>query len=384
MIKRKGVLLLAVAAALVSCGRGDYARIRIDASSADDSTMVVLSRLNINKTEIIDTLYLKEGKADCRIDMRGNSPQFLYLSFPGTTLSLLAGTGENIEVRLAEDGSKGVTGSDESVLLQSVEVQIGNFNKRFGELSSKLSHALDSGDAGSAEKYRKELGALYVERKREAIEYIYNHPKSLTVIPVLYQKIGDLPIFADATDAILMGRIYDSLSVSYPGSPYLVALAEEMEYRHNMMEMEMKLEAAQECSFPNITLTDINGEQKDLSETVAENRVTALIFWDASNVEQRTFSTELKSLYEKYEQRGFEIFQVALNTDKTEWALQIKQQKLPWINLIDRAAASSVNAAHYNVTELPALFLISNGGDIVGKDIYEPKSLEQVILKQLR
>ena len=56
--------------------------------------------------------------------------------------------------------------------------------------------------------------------------------------------------------------------------------------------------------------------------------------------------------------RGLEIYAVGLAADKTDWATVVKSQNLPWINVYDRTGVSTVN---YNLSDIPASFLISEG-----------------------
>ena len=221
-----------------------------------------------------------------------------------------------------------------------------------------------------------------VKCKQNAIKYVYSHPKSMSVIPMLYLKTsGGLPVFSQTTDAILMERVYDSLKTVYPASPYLVSLADEVSLRLNAMEIQNKMAAAEAVDFPEIVLNDVNGQQQSL--TALKGKVIILMFWDASNVEQRVYNTDLKILYERYHSRGLEVYQVGLNSDKTAWAMQVKEQGLPWISVCDPAAGASVGAMLYNITQLPSMYVISRDGSIQSRDVFDMRMLENEIRRLL-
>lgn len=314
-------LLPFLATAAVACGNRDEARVDISLQGAPDSTRIVVSRLALNELQALDTLYTVHGKAVCKVEVYPDSPEFIYLTFgEGGNVSLLLQKGDRVSVSAGwDDASKAeISGSEESLLMQEVDADSRNFSFRFDSLYSALSQAPESG--AEAARLKRELGSLYVKYKQEAIKYIMAHPASMSVIPLLYQKTSTgLPVFAEATDAIIMERVYDTLRTVYPASPYLVSLADEVSLRRNALEMQYRIEAAEEVDFPEIVLNDIQGKQRSLTEL--KGKVIILMFWDASNTEQRVYNTDLKSLYAKYHSRGLEIYQVGLNSDKTAWAM---------------------------------------------------------------
>ena len=371
------IVLLAL---VTSCTSGTSIDIKM--YEGKDSTGIVVSRLAVNKLVPIDTLYLKRGQAEISIDINEKSPEFVYLtSDNGRRVSILLSKGEKVSVELNSNGELlNVQGSPESLLLQQVEADQQAFAIAFDSLSVALNSAMEIGDQKARERINKELGALYVAHKQKAIKYIYAHPKSMTVIPVIFQNVAEnLPLFSEYTDAILFERVYDSLRTQYLGSPYLVSLMGEIEKRKNLLQMETFLSMAQSTDFPEIILPDANSQQQHLSSL--QGNVILLYFWDPQNDGMKLYNTDLIPIYEKYHSKGFQIYQVAITTNKTDWAIYLKGQPLPWINVCDIAADNSYAAAVYNVTELPASFLISKDGTIVSKNVFDVKALEKEVAK---
>ena len=368
-------------ALITTCGNRDTARISLTVKGAPDSTEVVVSRLAMNEIQVLDTVYTSNGKVTCGVPVYAGSPEFIYLSYGnGENVSLLLQNREKVSVTAdwATPGKVEIRGSEESVLMQEVDSVIKAFNAEFDRMASELAEAEERGGQAEVTRLKRELGSVYVKCKQNAIKYVYSHPKSMSVIPVLYMKTsGGLPVFSQTTDAILMERVYDSLKTVYPASPYLVSLADEVSLRLNAMEIQNRMAAAEAVDFPEIVLNDVNGQQQSL--TALKGKVIILMFWDASNVEQRVYNTDLKILYERYHRRGLEIYQVGLNSDKTAWAMQVKEQELPWISVCDPAAGASVGALLYNVTQLPAMYVISRDGSIQSKDVFDMRRLEMEI-----
>ena len=371
------IVLLAL---LSSCTSGSS--IDINMYCGKDSTAVGVSKLAVNKLKAVDTLYLKKGHAGISLKVNENSPEFIYLeSENGKRVSVLLSKGENVSVELDSNGELlNIQGSPESLLLQEVEAAQQTFRMAFDSLSVALNNAVELGDQAARTRINKELGAMYVAYKQKAIKYIYAHPKSMTLIPVIFHNVtANLPLFSEYSDAILFERVYDSLRTKFSGSPYLVSLMSEIEKRKNLLQVETFLSNAERTDFPEIILPDVNSQQQHLS--ALQGNVILLSFWDPQNDGMKLYNNDLIPIYEKYHSKGFQIYQVAITSDKTDWAIYLKGKPLPWISVCDIANDNSYAAAVYNVSELPSLFLIAKDGTIVSKNIFDIKALEKEIAK---
>ena len=67
----------------------------------------------------------------------------------------------------------------------------------------------------------------------------------------------------------------------------------------------------------------------------------------------------LRDLYNKYHEKGLEIYQVALDQDEHFWKQMT--QHLPWICVRD---GSMQSAQSYNVVEVPEFFLIDRNSQL--------------------
>lgn len=383
-MKKRLIFPLFAALLFVSCSTKDKAALSVNIVEPSDSSALCFSKLSINRIIPLDTVSVKNGRVKYNLSVGEGAPEFIYLSLNGSVpVSLLVSAGEKMEIELRNDGSLiSLSGSAESSRMQEVERGIRDFNRRFDSVTVCLAKAVSDKDKIAEKRLTAELGRMLVCRKRESIDQIYKNPASMTALPLFYQKTSTgLPIFSQSTDAIFFERIYDSLSSKYSASPYLASLSDEIAARKNILEMENKMRWAEKEDFPEITLSDINGRRQSLSSY--KGKLIALVFWDAGDVNQRMYNAELKRIYEKYREKGFEIFQVALAANKTGWALQVKEQKIPWVSVCDPAGASSPAAISYNVKQLPAMFLISKDAEIVAKDLFEINKLESEIRRRL-
>ena len=367
------------AAALLAAACTPTAKVEMTLDSAPSSEVVV-KLLNINQYEVLDTLKTDaSGKFSYKVNVEEGQPEFVYVYYKDKRVaSLLLEAGDKVNVSADTLGNYTVQGSEESSRLALVEQEYSAAQKRLQALAGQMETASDEQMASLRQALAKEYIAFY----RQCVKYILENSRSLTAVPVLYQNFGpELPVFSQNTDAIHFVNVADSLALAYPQSKYVRALRKEAERRYGYMELEAKLRTVSPVGFPDIVLPDINAQQVRLSEV--DSKVIMLFFWDPSNANQKMFNLDiLESLHNDYHKKGFEIYQVALTTDKAAWAQIVKKQNLPWINVCDRLGAASQYVTTYNIPVLPATYIIADG-ELVDGEIVDEKSVRRLLDKLL-
>ena len=367
------VLIIMAAAVMAACTPS--AKINGTIESAP-STEVIVKLLDVNRYEILDTVSTDaSGRFSYKVEIEKGQPEFVYLFRNDTKIaSLLLEAGDNVSVSADTLGNYTVEGSEESQKLAQVEKDYAAAIGRLSSIAAKMDNASDKELA----ELRRAIGKEYVDYYRSRVLYILQNSTSLTAVPVLYQNFGaDLPVFSQTTDAIHFVNVSDSLATVYPDSKYVKALRKEAERRFGFLELESAIMNAQEVGYPDIELPDIKGEKVKLSEV--DSKVIMIYFWSAADASQKMFNLDvLKSLYDDYNGRGFEIYQVALDPDKTGWAQVVKQQDLPWINVCDIRGADSQYVMTYNIGSLPSVFIISDG-ELVDGQVVDEKSLRKLL-----
>lgn len=367
------VLIIMAAAVMAACTPS--AKINGTIESAP-STEVIVKLLDVNRYEILDTVSTDaSGRFSYKVEIEKGQPEFVYLFHNETKIaSLLLEAGDNVSVSADTLGNYAVEGSEESQKLAQVEKDYAAAIGRLSSIAAKMDNASDKELA----ELRRAIGKEYVDYYRSRVLYILQNSTSLTAVPVLYQNFGaDLPVFSQTTDAIHFVNVSDSLATVYPDSKYVKALRKEAERRFGFLELESAIMNAQEVGYPDIELPDIKGEKVKLSEV--DSKVIMIYFWSAADASQKMFNLDvLKSLYDDYNGRGFEIYQVALDPDKTGWAQVVKQQDLPWVNVCDIRGADSPYVMTYNIGSLPSVFIISDG-ELVDGQVVDEKSLRKLL-----
>ena len=120
------------------------------------------------------------------------------------------------------------------------------------------------------------------------------------------------------------------------------------------------LEGVTEVSYPDLELIDIYGNKHTLSQL--DGKVVLLYFWSVYNVKSNNLNADLKTLYNEYHDKGFEIYHVSVDTDKEAWIAATTQQNMPWPSLYTAGDARVIEL--YNVDKIPTTYIISRDGDI--------------------
>ena len=130
-----------------------------------------------------------------------------------------------------------------------------------------------------------------------------------------------------------------------------------------------------------IKLPDVKGDSITLASL--KGKVLLLDFWASWCMPCRAANKKLVKLYDKYKEKGFEIFSVSLDEDKSDWKKAIARDKINWVQVNDpRGSWNAKTAADWNISVLPTTFLINKKGDVVAIDP-EGKELEKGIRELL-
>lgn len=374
----KIIILAAVVLMAASCG--SKASLSGTLASAPSSEVIV-KLLDVNRYEVLDTVRTDAaGKFSYKVAVEKGQPEFVYVFYGDTKVaSLLLEAGDKVSVKADTLGNYTVEGSEESLKLAQVEKDYAAALARLNSIAVKLDGASDK----EAAELRRQMGQEYVQYYRDRVKYVLENGSSLTAVTVLFQNFGaNLPVFGQTTDALHFKSTADALEAVYPESKYVKALRKEAERRFGYLEFEARINTAEAVGYPDIELPDVNAQKVKLSDV--DSKVVMIYFWSASDANMKMFNLDvLKSLYEDYHSKGFEIYQVSLDVDKAAWAKVVKEQKLPWVNVCDSRGASSPYVMLYNIPALPAVYII-NEGDLVDGEVVDEASLRKLLTKLMK
>lgn len=355
-----------IAAALVLAACSPRASIEGTVSQAP-SSQVIVKQLDINVYKLLDTVKTNAaGQFRYSLKVAPGQPEFVYLFHGDTKIaSLLLSAGDRVKVIADTLGNYSVEGSPESGKLRDNELAY-----------TRVMSAM------AAEEDSRKVYSMFVDHYRSCTRYVMENPASLTSVPVLMEQLDAYtPVFCQYSDAIIFRKVCDTLKTVYPDSKYVKALEKETVRRENALQMHYMVEKAGAMGYPELNLPDVNGNRVALSGVPA--KAILLHFWDSSDATHKMFNVEkLLPHWRKWHDKGFEIYAVDLNPDKASWASIVRAQELPWINVNDGRGGASPAAMLYNVSSVPASFLLIDGSisasSLAGEDALE-KELKRVL-----
>ena len=371
----KSIVLAVAAIVLAACGQ----KAVINGTLEDaPSSEVIVKILEANRLKVLDTVSVNaSGKFVYKVDVMKGDPEFIYLYHNDRKIaSLILDAGDNVRVEADTLGrSTVVEGSEESLKLAEVEKDYAAIRTMFDAYARQMEAASDEEEEKAVSQL---MGKAYLDYYRDRVKHVMTDSRSLSVIPVFYQTLGEnLPLFSQSTDAVLFQTVADSLEMAYPDSRYVKALRAEAERRFGYLELQERLINAEEIGYPDIELPDMNAKNRKLSDV--DSRVILLYFWSAAQAQQNIFNVEvLKPLYEDYHSKGFDIYQVSFDVDKSLWATTVRGQDLPWTNVCDARGSASPYLAIYNIPALPVAFILADG-ELVDGQIVDEASLRKLL-----
>ena len=121
---------------------------------------------------------------------------------------------------------------------------------------------------------------------------------------------------------------------------------------------------------PDFTLADSTGNKKyTLSKVYSQNKYTLIDFWASWCGPCKGEIPFLKTAYEQFHKKGFEIISVSLDDKKPNWLAALRQFQMPWIQISDVKGFSSAVNELYHVPSIPKTLLLDKTGKIVATDL---------------
>ena len=132
---------------------------------------------------------------------------------------------------------------------------------------------------------------------------------------------------------------------------------------------------------PDLNLESIDGEYFSLHQVDA--KVTLLLIYEPNCSHCKVFVPELyKDVYQKYNDKGLEVFAVYSMDDKEEWTeFLTKHNMYDWINVWDEHHVSRFKIT-YDARKTPGVYVLDENKTIVTKKL-DIKQLRNYMEKEL-
>ena len=378
MVKLSNYILFALVL-LCACKREKTFCIEGNISGAD-SMMLYLEHLSLSEGAIvIDSVRLK-GDGAFRFEEPGvECPEFYRLRIGGQGINLAIDSTECVRVEAdMQNLSFGysVEGSGACDTIRLLCLKLADLECNVRRLSADRNFTIQERDSlieRLVDKYKAEV-------KKDFLHGNYGTAYSYYAC---FQTLGQSFIFDpmhDKSDLTWMRAVANAWNDKCPSSPRTQNLCNIVqECRRNLAKprqivLDIDGEKVRELGIIDMTFPDIRGQEQTLSSLRGN---VVLLDFTAFSLDGSTERTLLlRELYNKYHDRGFEIYQVSVDASEHLWKQRC--EALPWVSVWCEEGLDSDMLTLYDVQSLPSYFLIDRNCDLQARQENIP-DLEKAI-----
>ncbi|MDG5799460.1 TlpA disulfide reductase family protein [Marinilabiliaceae bacterium ANBcel2] len=374
---------------MISCSQENKFTIEGEIKNGEQNK-IYLSKLELLGDQIIDSAKIS-NKGSFSFSLSPlTEPTFFKLSLsPNRFITLIGDSTENISIEAdyeAFASSYRVEGSKASQKVRILNRNIRSLRSEIDEISDYYDNLSEEQQQEELENISEKLTTIIEDYKQSVGEFVMNNPKCFSSYYALFLTLHDgTPVMnvMDNSDQVYFATIATSLDILYPESPrveQLYNMVLEVKAQERRADQLMELMETSERSIPEIVQKNPAGEEIALSSL--EGNVVLLSFTASWDEQSRIENRNLKPLYQRYNSQGFEVYQVSLDRSRVLWENMIQTDELPWISVSDLQYTNNYAARVYNIQQIPANYLISRDGELVGRNLFGDR-LEERIVEEL-
>lgn len=285
--------------------------------------------------ELITTTRFSENNR-FSIDLQLEKPEYIYIGTTEANVILLI-LSPNEKVQLTAD----LDDPSHPMVQGSV-------------LTTKLYQMMDKADSYTTKKDS-------IKRKADSLTYAielersrYFHHLFSTEEPTLASLVF-LDLLDPVKDSAIFRNVVEKLNQQFPENEFV---------KDYMSEMNGPLPVLIEgATPPDIRLPDPDGKPITLSSL--KGKVVLVDFWASWCKPCITEIPNLKELYKKYHKKGFEIYSISLDRDRSSWVDAIDKYDLSWLHVSDLKLWECKAAIDWQVDAVPFTVLIDREGRVI-------------------
>ncbi len=356
-----GCLLLSLSA----CNNEPHFTVKGDISDAKGK-MLYFEASGIDEIEILDSTKLGSSGSYKFTYKQPESPEYYRLRIDNQIINFSIDSTETVIINAASADmptNYTVEGSEASMKIKELSLKQIDLQRRvdilFKNASNLAPHIIQDSLFNMVTDYKRDI----------KLNYIFKDPTKAYAYFALFQKLGNFLIFDPLNskeDIKCFAAVATSLNNRYPHAIrtkniYNIVMKGMRNTRAPQQKvLEIPKDKIKEANIIDIELKDMKGNVRKLTDL--KGKVVMLDFTVYQNAVSPSRNLALRELYDKYSKDGFEIYQISLDADEHFW--KTSADNLPWICVRDVNGIYSNYLSIYNVTNLPAFFLINRNNEL--------------------
>ncbi|MDE7387510.1 MAG: hypothetical protein K2N28_10295 [Muribaculaceae bacterium] len=195
--------------------------------------------------------------------------------------------------------------------------------------------------------------------KRQLSGVILGDMNSIVSYYIINKKIDGQPIFnpADKGDLRVIGAVVNSFSALRPNDPRTRIMEQQYIANRRALNTQATTIEAVEIGYPDITLKDVAGQERSISDIVGHGRPVIVNFTAYAADYSPAINVILNNIYETGQA---DIYQISVDADEYVW--QDAARNLPWVTVYNSPRDGDRALRVYNVIGVPVSYIIDGSG----------------------
>ena len=223
---------------------------------------------------------------------------------------------------------------------------------RRNSINQEMRAAMVAKDSANMEALRDEFFELQEEGVNYERSFVETHPEALISALVVNRMLQTQSVPARDIEALFNG------------------LSDEIRNTALGTGIATRLDATRRTAIgskaPDFSAPTPSGEELSLNQVLG--KVTLVDFWAAWCRPCRAENPNVVRVYEKYKDKGLSILGVSLDRNAADWKKAIADDRLDWHHVSNVRYFDEI-AELYNVSAIPASFILDENGVIVAKNL---------------
>ena len=373
-MKRSNLIIAALAILTVACQpKVDRFTLNGRIVEADGKTLY-LDHLGLDKIEVIDSIKL-DAEGDFKFSPAAPDDcfDFYRLRIDGKVINLSIDSTETVTVTASLPVMQiayMVEGSENNNRLKDLVMRQMGLLQDLKRVTSQY----NSPDPTMLQQKIREMVDVF--KSDVLTEFILPAPGTPYAYYALFLSINGQVLFNPQTDrqdakcyaavATQMDMLYpDAVRTTHLHNVALKGMAKTSPSRNNVSQEAIQQfeNLIVETGLIEIELPDCKGQMRKLSDT--KGKVVLLDFSAYKTDYSPNYNMLMRTLYNKYSDKGFTIYQVSVDNDENYWINTASN--LPWICVYEESGVNSTYLKSYNIQQLPSVFLIDRDGNITDR-----------------